>query len=118
MQAGFWKGRRCRDNILILKLAINHLLKNVSKDSTAGIITYIDFVAAFDSIDHFYMSLKIYGVTLKYIRPVRSIYTSIAVRVKMQEVGGTRSYSRPVAIRRGAIQEDMPSPIAFLVALD
>ena len=120
MQAGFRKGRGCRDNILILTLAINHLLKNASKDTTAGIITYIDFVAAFDSINHSYMleSLKRYGVPLKYIRLVRAIYTSIAVRVRMQEVGGTRSYSRPVAIRRGAIQGDIPSPIAFLVALD
>ena len=55
MQAGFRKGRGCRDNILILTMAINHLLKNVeSKNQTAGIITYIDFVAAFDSIKHSY----------------------------------------------------------------
>ena len=121
MQAGFRKGRRCRDNILILTMAIHHLLRNIeSKEHTAGIITYIDFVAAFDSINHSYMleSLKIYGVPLKYIRLVKAIYIRAAVRVRLQEVGGNRSYSRPVPIRRGAIQGDISSPVVFLVALD
>jgi hypothetical protein len=102
-------------------MAINHLLKNVeSKNQTAGIITYIDFVAAFDSIKHSYMleSLKRYKVPLKYIRLVKAIYDSISVRVRLQEVGGNRSYSRPVPVRRGAIQGDIPSPVVFLVALD
>ena len=87
-------------------------------NETAGILTYIDFVAAFDSIKHSYMlaSLKHYGVPLKYIRLVKAIYCSIAVRVRIQEVGGSRSYSRPVPIRRGAIQGDIPSPVVFLVA--
>ena len=121
MQAGFRKGRGCRDNILILNMAIHHLLQNVqSAEETAGIITYIDFVAAFDSINHSYMleSLKMYNVPLKYIRLVRAIYRNAAVRVRLNEVGGNRCYSRAVPIRRGAIQGDIPSPIAFLVALD
>ena len=121
MQAGFRKGRGCRDNLLILTMAIHHLLKNVqSRDETAGIITYIDFVAAFDSINHSYMleSLKKYNVPLKYIRLVKAIYSNAAVRVRIQEIGGSRSYSRAVPIRRGAIQGDIPSPVVFLVALD
>ena len=121
MQAGFREGRGCRDNILILTMAINYLITNLEDvNETAGILTYIDFVAAFDSIKHSYMlaSLKHYGVPLKYIRLVKAIYCSIAVRVRIQEVGGSRSYSRPVPIRRGAIQGDIPSPVVFLVALD
>ena len=121
MQAGFREGRGCRDNILILTMAINYLMTNLEDvNETAGILTYIDFVAAFDSIKHSYMlaSLKHYGVPLKYIRLVKAIYCSIAVRVRIQEVGGSRSYSRPVPIRRGAIQGDIPSPVIFLVALD
>ena len=110
IQARFRKGRGCRDNILTM--AIHHLLENVqSTEQTAGIITYIDFVAAFDSINHSYMleSLKMYNVPLKYIRLVRAIYSNAAVRVRQQEVGGNRI---------GAIQGDIPSPIAFLVSLD
>ena len=56
MQAGFRTGRGCRDNILILMMAINHVISRVEEDKCAGIITYIDFVAAFDSIYHSYMS--------------------------------------------------------------
>ena len=63
-------------------------------------------------------SLKMYNVPLKYIRLVRAIYRNAAVRVRLNEVGGNRCYSRAVPIRRGAIQGDIPSPIAFLVALD
>ena len=120
MQAGFRTGRGCRDNILILTMAIQHLLKSVEGDQCAGVITYIDFVAAFDSIYHSYMlqSLKQYGVPLKYVRLVRAIYQHAAVRVRMQEKGGNRSYSRNIPVRRGAIQGDIPSPVVFLVALD
>ena len=63
-------------------------------------------------------SLKEYSVLLKYICIVRAIYQHAAVRVPFQENGGHRSYSRNIPIRRGAIQGDIPSPVAFLVALD
>ena len=81
---------------------------------------YIDFVAAFDSIYHSYMleSMKRYGVPLKYIRLVAEIYKNASVRVRLQEKGGHRSYSRNIPIRRGAIQGDIPSPVVFLIALD
>ena len=120
MQAGFHAGRGCRDNILILTMAIYHLLSRVEADQCAGIITYIDFVAAFDSIYHSYMleSMKRYGVPLKYIRLVAEIYKNASVRVRLQEKGGHRSYSRNIPIRRGAIQGDIPSPVVFLIALD
>ena len=120
MQAGFRSGRGCRDNILILTYAIHHLLQRTEPGKSAGIITYIDFVAAFDSIYHSYMleSLKRYGVPLKYIRLVKAIYQHATVRVRIQEKGGCRSYSRNIPVRRGAIQGDIPSPVVFLVALD
>ena len=121
MQAGYRSGRGCRDNLLILTMAIHHLLQETERtDESAGIITYIDFVAAFDSIYHSYMleSLKLYNVPLKYIRLVHAIYQHAAVRVRLQEIGGSRRYSRNIPIRRGAIQGDIPSPVVFLVALD
>ena len=101
-------------------MAIHHLLRETEVEESAGIITYIDFVAAFDSIYHSYMleSLKKYGVPLKYIRLVSAIYQHATVRVRLQEKGGNRSYSRNIPVRRGAIQGDIPSPIVFLVALD
>ena len=120
-QAGFRKERGCRDNILILVTAIDHLLKNAADDArSCGIITYIDYTAAFDSIYHSYLlnALKSYGVPLKYCRLVRAIYRSAEIRVRLQDRSGNRSYSRNVSVSRGAIQGDIPSPVCFLVSLD
>ena len=121
MQAGFREGRGCRDNILILIMTIQHLMNNSSEAlDSLGIITYIDFVAAFDSILHSYMiqALKDYGVPRKYCRLVAKIYERAAVQVRIQEASGERLLSRPIPVRRGAIQGDIPSPMYFLVALD
>ena len=121
MQAGFRKGRGCRDNILIITMAIQHLMKEESGSTESrGVITYIDFVAAFDSILHSYMlqALLEYGVPRKYCRLVAKIYQVAAVQVRIQETSGERKLSRPIPIRRGAIQGDIPSPVYFLVALD
>ena len=121
MQAGFRAARGCRDNILILTLAIQHLLKgDTSNHDSRGVVTYIDFIAAFDSILHSYMlkALLQYGVPRKYCRLVAKIYQTAAVQVRIQEVSGERKLSRQIAIRRGAIQGDIPSSVYFLVALD
>ena len=120
MQAGFRKGRGCRDNITILITTINHLLQGAERDIVQAVIPYIDFTAAFDSISHSYLTraLKEYGVPVKYCRLVKAIYKSAEVRVRLQEPGGHRSYSRNISIKRGVIQGDIPSPVCFLVALD
>ena len=121
MQAGFRKERGCRDNIIILVSAINHLLSQAEDDAKSlGIITYIDFSAAFDSILHSYLfnALKEYGVPTKYCRLVRAVYESATVRVRLVQRGGQKSYSRNISINRGVIQGDIPSPVCFLVALD
>ena len=121
MQAGFRKGRGCRDNILMLVHMIQKLLEDAEDESSScGIITYIDFTAAFDSILHSYLlnTLVQYGGPLKYCRLIKGIYDSAHVRVRHQEPGGGRSYSRNVRVDRGVIQGDIPSPVCFLVALD
>ena len=120
MQAGFRKSRGCRDNIVMLVMAINKLLEAADCKRSSAIITYIDFVAAFDSIIHSYLlqSLRKFGVPLKYCRIIRAIYESATVQVRIQEIGGHRSYSKSIPIRRGVIQGDIPSPVCFLGALD
>ena len=82
MQAGFRKECGCQDNILILVSAINHLLSQAEDDTKSlGVITYIDFSAAFDSILHSYLfnALNEYGVPAKYCRLVKAIYDSAMV---------------------------------------
>ena len=121
MQSGFRKSRGCQDNILILTMTVNHLLQNCEEHlDSLGIITYIDFVAAFDSILHSYLfnALKAYGVPSKYLRLIAAIYNSAAVQVRIQEKNGERCLSRKVLIRRGALQGDIPASEYFLVALD
>ena len=121
MQTGFRKERGCQDNILILVSAINHLLSQAEDDTKSlGVITYIDFSAAFDSILHSYLfnALKEYGVPAKYCRLVKAIYDSAMVRVRLMQQGGQKSYSRKIPINRGIITGDIPSPICFLVAVD
>ena len=121
MQTGFRKGRGCRDNILILVTAIRHLLESSDGDrKSLGIITYIDFAAAFDSISHSYLlnALHSYGVPAKYCCLIRAIYNAAAVRVRLQGRDGSNNYSRSVPVKRGVIQGDIPSPVCFLVSLD
>ena len=64
MQAGFRSARGCRDNILILTMAKQHLNDEIRNHETRSVITYIDLTAAFDSILHSYMlkALIDYGV--------------------------------------------------------
>ena len=123
MQSGFRAGRGCRDNILILNMVINHDFNNKDNENhlqSLGIITYIDFIAAFDSILHSYLlsALKEYGVPSKYCRLIQEIYKTAAVHVRIMQPDGNKSYSRSIAIRRGMLQGDIPSPQGFIVALD
>ena len=114
-------GRGTRDNILILMMTIDHLTRNSKEQlQSLGVITYIDFVAAFDSILHSYLltTLKRLGVPSKYCRIVKAIYKSANVQVRLQEKNGTKSFSRSIPIRRGSLQGDIPSPVYFLGALD
>ena len=109
------------DNVVILVSAIQHLLdQSCDTAKTLGIITYIDFTTAFDSVLHSYLlkALKEYGIPLKYCRLVQVIYESDKVRVRLQEINGQKSYSCPISIKRGFIQGDIPSAICFIIALD
>ena len=121
MQAGFRKGRGCRDNITILMTVIRHMLDTAEdKLQPQAVFSYIDFTAAFDTISHTFLleTLVEYGVPMKYIRLVKAIYENASVRVRLLEPSGQKAYSRSIPIRRGVIQGDIPSPMCFLVALD
>ena len=103
----------------MLMMLIDKLLEEAEDETrSAAVITYIDFTAAFDSISHQYLlkALHEYGVPLKYCRLVKAIYDSAKVRVRLQEPGGEKTYSRNINVRRGVIQGDIPSPVCFLVA--
>ena len=69
-------------------------------NSSYGVITYIDFVATFESILHSYMiqALLPYGVSKKYCQLVVKIYQTAAVQVRIIETSGERKLSRSIPI--------------------
>ena len=79
MQADFRTSRGCRDNVLMLVLEINKILREAENHAKSlGIIIYIDIVAAFDSVYHSYLleSPKKLDVPLKYCGIIKTIYQS------------------------------------------
>ena len=114
-QAGFRKGRGCRDNVLVLKLLMDAILK---ADEEA-IATFIDYTAAFDSISHRFLdeALTDAGVSTKVRRIIRAIYSTATGIVRIKQPSGDMVYSGTFDIRRGAIQGDIFSPPCFTVGL-
>ena len=110
-QAGFRVGRGCRDHIFSLKVAIHQFL---SKRQHA-FITFIDFKAAFGSIDHNFMlrTLLDMNVSTKLSRLITVIYRQIQMVVKDRR----GSLSRAVSIHRGIIEGDRMSPLLFIASL-
>ena len=76
-------------------MAIHKLLEAADNQlRSSAVITYIDLVAAFDSVLHSYLlhSLRSFGVLLKYCCMVRAIYPSASVRIRTLEIEGHRRY--------------------------
>ena len=67
-QCGFRKGRSCSDQLFTLRVVIDNALEH----NLPLKINFIDFKAAFDSVDreHIWTTLEHYGLPEKYVRPV------------------------------------------------
>ena len=115
-QAGFRKARGCRDNVLILKIIIDEIVKAKQE----AVVTFIDYTAAFDSVSHRFLdeSLAEAMVPPKVRRMIRAIYSCATGAVRLQHVSGEQICSERFDIRRGAIQGDIYSPPSFTLALD
>ena len=115
-QDGFRKARGCRDNVLILKIIIDEVIK-AGKEA---VITFIDYTAAFDSVSHRFLdeSLAEAGVAPKVRRIISAIYSCASGAVRLQQSSGQQICSERFYIRRGTIQGDIYSPPAFTIALD
>ena len=115
-QAGFRKARGCRDNVLILKIIINEIVKAGQE----AVVTFIDYTAAFDSVSHRFLdeSLAEAKVPPKVRRMIQAIYSCATGAVKLQLASGEQTCSDRFLIRRGVIQGDIYSPPSFTVALD
>ena len=115
-QAGFRKMRSTRDNILLLAKLMDSVLEN----NQECVITFIDFVAAFDSVSHRFLDLALFeaGASEKSRAIFRAIYDKAAARVKIRTASGETVYSDTFPVNRGVIQGDIVSPLCFIIALE
>ena len=81
-QAGFRRERGCRDNVLLLRL----LMDAVLRAGKEAVVTCIDYRAAFNTISHRFLdeSLAAAGVQPKIRRIVKAIYTEATGMVRLQ----------------------------------
>ena len=86
-QAGFRKKRGCRDNIFALSV----LLDSVLQSKKECIITFIDYVAAFDSVAHRFLdeALRQAGASAKTRAMFRAVYSKAAAVVRVRNRDGT-----------------------------
>ena len=115
-QAGFRSNRGCRDNIMLLRVLYDQIIR---KD-TKCVVTYIDYTAAFDSISHKFMdsTLAAAGASRKSRAIFRAIYSVATGVARARSTDGKYVFSGSFDIRRGVIQGDIISPILFILALD
>ena len=115
-QAGFRSQRGCRDNVLLLRVLYDQVIRKNSR----CIITYIDYTAAFDSVSHKFMdaTLAEAGASNKSRAIFRAIYEAATGIARVRGVDGATIYSESFNVGRGVIQGDIMSPVLFILALD
>ena len=113
-QAGFRAFRGCRDNVLILAILIDAVIRI----GLACVLTFIDFKAAFDSVSHHFLdeTLGEAGVSDKCRSIFRAIYAKAAGVVKVRTADGEEVFSEAFPIDRGVLQGDIFSPFCFIAA--
>ena len=115
-QAGFRRERGCRENVLLLRL----LMDAVLRAGKQAVVTFIDYRAAFDTISHRFLdeSLTAAGVQPKIRRIVKAIYAEATGMVRLRLPSGETLCSEPFPVRRGVIQGDIFSLQGFTLGLD
>ena len=111
-QSGFRKRRCCLDNIFTLTALIQLHTRFPGSRLYA---TFIDFKAAFNSIDHVKLWNKLarLGFSSKILNTLNSFYSQAKAAVK---ISATR-YSDTVPITQGVLQGEIVSPLLFALFL-
>ena len=110
-QAGFRSGKGCIDQIFCIRRILEH--RWCYQQPT--VVCFIDFAAAFDSVDRFslWQIMKADGVPEKLIRLLRAYYLNTKARVRVY--GET---SHHFTVRTGVRQGCVLSPILFNFLID
>ena len=111
-QAGFRKLRSTRDNILLLA----KLMDSVLESQETCVVTFIDFVAAFDSVSHKFLESALFeaGASEKSRSIFKAIYSKAAAAIRVTTAGGTEIFSPRFPVDRGVIQGDISHRCASL----
>ena len=107
VQAGFRAGYSTVDNIFVLNSIISSVLcKKRGKLYTA----FIDFRAAFDSIDRsiLFEKLALYGINGKFINILKAMYNNVRCRVRLSR-GVTKEFQCNNGLHQGCVL----SPLLF-----
>ena len=118
-QAGFRKERGTRDNVFILA----RLIETTIKKGERCVITFIDFIAAFDSVSHLFLdeamgeAMGVSSSAIKCRAIFRAIYNNAQAKVKAMDFEDEKVYNEAFPIRRGVVQGDIFSPMCFIITL-
>lgn len=110
-QAGFRPGRGCIDQVF----ALRQLLERREEYKRPFVIAFVDFSAAFDSIDRpsLWKLLIESGLPVKLVKLFQVLYQNTKCRLKVYNQT-TRSFDVKTGVRQGAIA----SPLLFNYAID
>ena len=94
-QAGFRREPCCHDNVLLLRLLMDAVLR-AGKQGKQAVVTFIDYRAAFDTISHRFLdeSLTVARVQPKIRRIVKTIYTEATGMVRLSVAAESQKGSR------------------------
>ena len=100
-QAGFRQKRGCRDNILLLRIIYDKIIRENDK----LVVTFIDFKAAFDSLSHKFIdaALAKAGASRETRAMFRAIYKVASGVAKVNGTQGNTIYSEMFDISRGVV---------------
>lgn len=115
-QAGFRRGRGCRDNTAILRTLCDRILRL----GESIVISFIDYSTAFDSVSHKFLDEALIeaGASNKLRAIFRAVYLSASAFTSVTAPEGKTVKSGVFPVRRGVIQGDTMSPLYFILALD
>ena len=93
-QIGFAKGLGCDVNLMRLRQKVYEVKKSSSNESS--FILFIDFAAAFDSVNHrlLFSKMKKKNIPNRIISAIKKIYSSSTLRSRQQESTVSQSSRR------------------------